>query len=277
MAKHNKKRNVGLLHEQLVRHASQMTVEGKRKEAEKAIKILVESFNEGSELLREFKLFSALAHSKVSDREIAKRIVQESKKACSDHDPHALDKEKSRLIRENNHTLNRHDFYNQRVDNYRIFSTIQALLNEWRGKNSLTPDERVRYEIVLEDHLSKLQESSDLEKKENADPLILNLMIEKFNKKYGKELSNQQIKILENTLVGDEQEVLRLSNLVKNEAKYTINRFYESCNNDVLNEKYASLLEKVDSYIPENSDESVSKALMLSDLISEMEGKEDVK
>ena len=73
------------------------------------------------------------------------------------------------------------------------------------------------------------------------------------------------------------QEVLRLSNLVKNEAKYTISRFYESCDNDVLNEKYASLLEKVDSYIPENSDESVSKALMLSDLISEMEDKEDVK
>ena len=128
MAKHNKKRNVGLLHEQLVRHASKMTVEGNRKKSDDAIKILIEAFSEGTELLKEFRLFSALAHPRVDEDSIAKRIVDESRRACSNHDPHKLNKEKSALIREINHVIDREDFYNQRIENYKIFSTIQALL-----------------------------------------------------------------------------------------------------------------------------------------------------
>lgn len=271
MAKHNKKRNVGLLHEQLVRHASKMTVEGNRPRSDQAVKILIEAFAEGTELLKEFRLFSALVHPKVDDRSIARRIVEESKRACSDHDPHKLNKEKSFLIREINHVIDREDFYNQRVENYKIFSTIQALLNEWRGKNSLTPEERVRYEVVLEEHLCRGQSEDDLLKKENADPLVFNLMIEKFNKKYSNKLSEQQIDLLKSQLVGDKKEVVRKSSLIQLEAKACVDRFYADCNNDVLNEKRDILLEKISSYVPDNTDASVSKALMLSDLIKELE------
>lgn len=271
MAKHNKKRNVGLLHEQLVRHASKMTVEGNRKKSDQAVKILIEAFSEGTELLKEFRLFSALVHPRVSDPSIARRIVSESRRACSDHNPHILNKEKSGLIREINHTIDRNDFYNQRVENYKIFSTIQALLNEWRGKNSLTPEEIVKYEIVLEQHLSRGADDTTLTKRENADPLVFNLMIEKFNKKYSQKLSAQQIDLLKSQLMGDVHEVTRKSKLIQLEAKTSVNRFYGNCDNDVLNEKRDSLLEKINDYTPDNTDESVSKALMLSDLIKELE------
>ena len=84
MAKHNKKRNVGLLHEQLVRHASQMTVEKQTKLAESAIQIITSHFSKGSELLKEFRLFSALIHTEVPDRSIAKRIIEELAKAAAE-------------------------------------------------------------------------------------------------------------------------------------------------------------------------------------------------
>ena len=272
MAKHNKKRNVGLLHEQLVRHASQMTVEGNREKSNIAMKITMEAFSKDSELLREFKLFSALAHPIVDDLSIARRIVEESKRACADHDPHKLNKEKSALIREINHKIDRSDFYNQRIDNYKIFSTIQALLNEWRGKSHLSPDERVRYELVLEKHLTRSRASQGLDKKDNADPLVFSLMIEKFNKKYGDKLSEQQIDLLKSQLIGDEDEVIRKSELIRLEARSAVNSFYEDCENNVLNEKKDFLLNKIDGYKPDNTDTSVSKALMLSDLIKELEG-----
>lgn len=271
MAKHNKKRNVGLLHEQLVRHASQMTVEGKKSKADQAINILIESFAEGTELLREFKLFSALVHPRVSDDNIARRIVEESKKACGNHDPHKLNKEKSALIRRINHEIDRPDFYSQRVENYRVFSTVQALLNEWRGKNSLSADERVKYEIVLENHLVREEKVHNLTKAENADPLVFNIMLEKFNKKYGDVFDTRQTDLLNHRLVGNDTEVIRHSNLIKLEAKASVENFYKDCDNAVLNEKKNFLLEKIEGYDPDNSDMSVSKALMLVDLIKEME------
>lgn len=271
MAKHNKKRNVGLLHEQLVRHASQMTVEGNRSEAEKAVSILTESFADGTELIKEFKLFSALVHPRIESPEIARRIVEESRRACEDHDPHKLDKEKSTLIRRVNHEIDRSDFYNQRVENYKVFSTIQALLNEWRGKGHLSPEERVKYELVLENHLTRKRHSVDLETKENADPLVFNIMVEKFNQKYGDKLSPQQNNLLKSKLLGDDEEVVRQSNLLRLEARAAVERFYSDCDNSVLNEKRDFLLSRINEYNPDTTDESVSKALMLSDLIKELE------
>ena len=271
MAKHNKKRNVGLLHEQLVRHASQMTVEGNRQKADEALSILIEHFAEGTELLKEFRLFSALAHPQVDSSDIARRIVEESRRACSDHDPHKLNKEKSSLIREINHTINRNDFYNQRIDNYKVYSTIQALLNEWRGTGCLSPDERVKYEVVLESHLSRNKKVSPLETKENADPLVYSLMIEKFNKKYDEKLTDQQTRLLQSKLLGNDDEVINKSRLIKLEAKSAVDSFYKDCDNSVLNEKRDFLLNKINEYDPDTTDESVSKALMLSDLIKELE------
>jgi len=275
MAKHNKKRNVGLLHEQLVRHASEMTVEGKTDKSEQVIKILVEFFNKDSELLKEFRLFSALAHPRVRDKEIARRIIEESRRACANHDPVKLNREKSRLIKEINHRIDRDDFYNQRIENYKIFSTIQALLNEWRGKNFLRPEEVVKYELFLERYLTRDAEFSSLDKKENANPLVLNIMIEKFNKKYGKNLNEHQANLLQAKLKGDDDTVEAKTRLLKLEAMKVVKDFYDKCENDVLKSKQEFLEERIDDYVPGSSDDAVSKALQLSNLIQEL-GEKDV-
>ena len=274
MAKHNKKRNVGLLHEQLVRHASQMTVEGSRGSAETALKILVKYFNKGSELFNEFRLFSALVHPSVPDKDIARKIIQESRRACANHDPHKLDKEKSLLIREINYNIDRKDFYNQRIKDYKIFSTVQALLNEWRGRNMLSPDEIVQYELVLENHLTRDKGDQSLGKNSAADPLIFNIMIEKFNKKYGKKLLPAQRKLLETKLLGDTDEVVRLSELIKIEASKCVKEYYENCDNDFLLSKRDKLVERVNSYQPDKTDDSLTKALLLYNLIDELEGRD---
>lgn len=274
MAKHNKKRNVGLLHEQLVRHASEMTVEGKSSDAELTIKILVNSFKKGSALLKEFRLFSALMHPRVESRDVARRIIEESRRACKDHDIHALNKEKSNLIREINHTINREDFYNQRIDDYKIFATIQALLNEWRGKGSLSPKEIVDYELFLERHLTRKDPAESLHKTENADPLIFNVMIEKFNKKYSRDLTDQQRSLLESHLEGDLERVESKTRLIKIEALKSASRFFSECDNNVLNSKKENLFEKINDYVPGNTDEAVARGLMLSDLIKELEEKD---
>ena len=274
MAKHNKKRNVGLLHEQLVRHASEMTVEGMKKKTSQTVNILMKHYSKESELLKEFRLFSSLIHTNVESKEVAKRIIDESRKACENHDPVALMKEKSALIKDVNHLIGRKDFYNQRVKNYKLFTTVQTLLNEWRGKTSLSPEERVRYELVLEAHQTNTQDKPHLQKAENANPLVLNIMIEKFNKKYESSLDRGQKELLESALSGDDDLVIEKSNKIKQRASDALKAFYSSCDNSVLNSKKALLEQRLKNYQPDKTDKSISQALILSDLLKELEDKD---
>lgn len=271
MAKHNKKRNVGLLHEQLIRHASRMTVEGSVEKAQDAVDIVTRHFKRGSETLREFRLFSSLIHTKVDSKDLAQRIVAESRRACMDHDSEKLRREKSLLIKDINHLLNEESFYDQRIPTYRIFATVQALLNEWRGASRLTPAEIVKYESRLVDHLTRQEAENELQRSENADPLVLNIMIEKFNKKYGKTLSEDQRKILELRLMNKNEEAVVLMESVKKKTLASIDRFYESLENEYLGKKRDVLVERVTNFQPDETDESVAKALSLANLLSELE------
>lgn len=271
MAKHNKKRNVGLLHEQLVRHASEMTVEGNNQKATDAIDILMKHFHKDTEMLKEFRLFSSLIHIRVDSKEIARRIIEESRKACKNHKPTTLMQEKSSLIKDINHIIDREDFYNQRVEDYKLFATVQALLNEWRGKSFLAPDERIKYEIVLENHLTREESSDSLKKTENADPLVLNIMIDKFNKKYEASLTKDQKNLLEAKLSGNDKKVVELSNKIKSRSIKTIENYFGNCDNKVLLSKRNLLESKLEKYVPDNTHSSISKALTLSKLLEELE------
>ena len=191
MAKHNKKRNVGLMHEQLIRYASEKIVEGLDIRAEDALRILNKNFHKQSELFREFRLFNSLVHTRVPTKEVARKIINESRLACKNHDNTKLRTEKSSLIKDINHQLNTQDFYDKKIKEYRVFATVQALLNEWRGAQKLSPAEIVAYESGLENWLIREASPNSLSKTAHANPLSLQIMIEKFNKKYKNSLRQE--------------------------------------------------------------------------------------
>ena len=132
MAKHNKKRNVGLIHEQLIRKISEHVVDKDQDNIDKIFNIIENNFVKGSELYKEFRLFNSLVHSRVGSKEIASKILEESKSAAKKHNISKIDQEKSKLIKEINHNIDGKDLYSTRVETYKVFSTVQALLNEWR-------------------------------------------------------------------------------------------------------------------------------------------------
>ena len=280
MAKHNKKRNVGLLHEQLVLLASKKIVEGATEESSKVINIIEKHFKKGSELLREFQLFNAIANTDIAyDSSIAKRIIDESRIACNSHNSEKLELEKSRLIKEINLNLGKDTFYDQKVSTYKVLSTIQALLNEWRGDNNLSPSERIEYEMVLENWLvqngTKNKKETYLNKSEHANPLVLNIMIDKFNKKYGGKLNNEQLRLLNASLMEDENKVKNIIESIKLKAVNSLNNFYKVEKNEVLCSKKSLIENKINSVKVESSDNSITQALVLSSLIEEIEVKED--
>lgn len=199
--RHNKKRNVGLVYEFLARHAAEGVVEGDEKQVRQSIKLLKKHFKNGSELQREFRLFRALIGSFVADRSTAERIVETSRAAARGYDQNKLDHEKSLLIRSINHIFNDESFYNKRIEEYKLYATVQTLLNEWRQPVPTDVVKVAMFEADLIEHLMMPKQQNILdESKGDSDDLIVNLMLKKVNAKYDGLLSSEQITLL-NTYV----------------------------------------------------------------------------
>ena len=98
MAKtHNKKRNIGIIYEQLLRSIARFLVEKDEKKYKTALVILKSNFKPGSQLYKEFRLFNALVKTTVDSDSLALRILSEAKEAALEYDVHELQKEKSLL------------------------------------------------------------------------------------------------------------------------------------------------------------------------------------
>ena len=134
----------------------------------------------------------------------------------------------------------------------------------------LSPGERVRYESVLEDWLVREGKAKALEPNRNADPLVLKLMVQKFNKKYAF-LNKDQIKLLELKLTGDDPGVKEHTRVIKEKVEKALKSFYGNCDNKVLNEKKIIVERRVNEFNPGSCDESIKKALIISALTSELE------
>lgn len=194
---HKKKRNTGLLYEFLVQVISSSLVEGDQKSSSKALKILKKHFRNrpDNELYKEFRLIHALRKTTVSSDAVASSILQEAKLAVRSHDGMKLDRQKSLLIKDINHTLNSDDFYDQQVNEYRFLATIQTLFNDWKNPSAdlhriaMYEDQVVKY---LTSEKQKLAEHVVADDNTGSNRLLMKVMMRKLNEKYEGVLTNEQ-------------------------------------------------------------------------------------
>jgi len=190
---HNKKRNVGIIYELLVRAVSAYLVENNKKKAQLALNIISNHFNKDTELYKEFRLLNALVKSEVKDTSVAAAILTESKAAARRFDKQKINREKSSLIHEINHTLADNDFYYRNVPDYRTYATIQILINEWAAEDRSNLAEMVLLETkVVEWLTSNRNPIEEIKIDPNVDTLVVKLMNEKFNNKYSDKLTADQ-------------------------------------------------------------------------------------
>lgn len=198
MLKHNKKRNTGLLYEFLVRKVSKSLIEHKDKERDTALSVIRKHFKKNSELLREFRLFHSLIATTVKSGTVADSIIESAKQASKKLDHEKLDHEKSLLIKSINYKINESNFYDQRIPDYKIYATIQTLLNEWREDSYSDIVGMAQHEEILRQWLlsdKKVVSITEDDLKE-ADPLVEKLMVKKLNEKYSGRLSEEQASLI---------------------------------------------------------------------------------
>lgn len=275
--KHSKRRDAGLMYEFLVRAVSQALVDGNKKRSTRALKILKKAFAPGTELHRELRLINSLMKTTVSNQLTAASIMQEAKRAAQSHDSNKLDREKSLLIREVNHGLNDPNFYDQPIADYRMFATLQTLINDWR---SVEPDLQrlAEYEDKLVEWLTSSKEQhvdpmlSDLTRGEQR--LLVRTMVNKLNEKYGDKLNDSQRDVVRSLAQGGSSLNVKLesirSNLVESIETYKVTH-PEAYESQKLNEVAKKLTAE---NVTQCDDDVVGRFMMYAKLDEELREKE---
>jgi len=269
---HNKKRNTALLYEFLVRTISTALVEDDKKKSAVALRILRRYFKPGTQLYREFRLFNALVKTTVSSDAVSSSIINEAKAAVLHTDINALDREKSLLIRNINHLIKDENFYDQPVAEYRMYATIQTLLNEWR-KPAGTAD--IESMAKYEDQLRKwlVAEKSTVEHTVSEDSpgesrLLMKVMMKKLNEKYSSSLNQEQKEIIRSyafsTANEDQTTIKRKLEEIKAGLLASIDRHIESYKeSEYLTKKIEEARDQMVSESLESVDDMIVSRFML--------------
>jgi len=263
---HNKKRNVGILYELLVRKVSESLVENDEKSSNSALEIIEEFFDKESVLLKEYRLFSALTKTYIESDHVIDRLLSEAKKGAGSFDNNALEHEKSRLIKRINKTFDDENFFNTKIPDYKKFASIQSLLNAWRDPDRYGMGKIAESEQRVASILKERKEFKSLEdmKVDNVNPLAFKLMVEKFNKKF-KALSESQKNVIDAVIQKDTKKTQALLQLELVKAKKSINEMKNAETSEWLLKKVDKVNKVIECLDPEDtSEESVKKFMTLS-------------
>tara|TARA_B100000214_G_scaffold371382_1_gene347667 strand:+ start:3111 stop:3947 length:837 start_codon:yes stop_codon:yes gene_type:complete len=270
---HNKKRNVGVIYEILVKYIAQCLVEKNDRERKIASKIIRKYYAPDTEIYKEYRLFKSLVETTVSNNSVAGSIMFEAKKASKNLDEAKLDKEKSNLIREVNYQLNSSDVYKTKVDNYRLYATIQTVLNEWRKDFPSDIQVLATYEDKITTWLleSKKNDEFDIDDKKDVDSFVVKIMAEKFNDRYGSNLCQEQKSLLRKYVFSGGSDTVReeVETMVE-VAKHRLSNY--STDSDYVMSKVARVSTKINEHdFSVLNDETVSKTLTLISMIKQLE------
>jgi hypothetical protein len=269
---HNKKRNVGIIYEQIINFICSKLIEENKHDAEIATKIIEKHFNKETQLFKEYKLFKALATTNNVSDQLASSIIQEAKKACNNmFDSNKLEKEKSLLIKDLNYKLGKGRIFEEKVKNYRIYATIQTLLNEWR-ENTNNFDMTTEYEIKLHESLTRkvISENTQYHK---VDPVTYKIMSNMFNEKYNNLLNENQQKLISNYIKEDDEKAIQDYKELKITCTNVLENYIQNCENQILVEKNTAVKNQI-ANLDENdvSKENLQKFLIVSKLKEEILG-----
>lgn len=275
MSKHNKKRNVGIIYELLLRNISNCLIENRKSDAQKALNIIEKRFKKGTELYKEFRLFNALIKTNASGTHVAAAILQEAKKGSRRINPKKLDIEKSALIKDINYKLNDSNFYYRKVNDYTDYATVQTVMNEWRKSEYSDIAKVAEYESKIVQRLIENKQSEvDYDSATESNPLVLKLMTEKINQRYDQKLNEEQKRIIRFYALNEEKsdKIKEYLTEIKASTKRELKTFKANNKNDFIDKKIDVVLERIETLNLNNpiDDKVISKFLIVSQLKKEL-------
>ena len=274
---HNKKRNVGIIYEQLLTKASAALVDNDFQTAQECSRIIKTYYKPGTEVFKEHRLFQALLNTTVKSENVGLRIMQEAKRGSNMFSTRQLEIEKSQLIKEINKSIDDRSFFNQHVKNYRLYATVQTLMNDWRKEDEGSLGRVIQYEQKLLEWLESDKTVapvlSEL-KNEKVTPLSVKIMNEKFEKKWAGKLTELQHQLIRDYVHGKVD--ISMLESIKARTSRGLHRLKESTDSQVLLEKIDYVFKIVESADATKLDDAgIVKFMQLTQLQQELEAKDE--
>jgi hypothetical protein len=277
--KHNKKRNVGIVYELLVKNMSKFLLEENINSVNKIKKIIENNFNHSTELFKEYKAYRVLLQKDIEGESHAVSIMTSAKDIVKNINEVQLDKQKSKLIKDINYSFGKSFFY-ENLKNYKELATIQIVLNEW--KKGIASN--INQSILLEKKLiSSMMEKSTVKitqlstNKNSSNRLIMEIMTKKINEKY-KNLSTKQKELIKKYTIyanDNNEELVKFLKENKDSALSSLKLFKINNDNNFLKEKINEVevrVKKLDENII--NDKNIIKFLTVTKLLEELNSEE---
>ena len=277
--KHSKFKNTGFLFELLTR---QITLEILNNSQEKAKKIVVEFFGNGTELSKELRLYKLLIDEKYNSENKAEKFIEAIMDARTKLDEQKLIKEKYNLVKVIKENFEIDTFLTSPVTNYRVLASIHKL---FEAKKSDISDVKDIFDskLTLVEHIStsaptlKQKEDKLFEdyKKQEKDLRLLTykILVETFNKKYSnlndsqKNLLREYINNVTNTTKFGEYYSNQLKNVVT--ELHSIHKTMEDKVTKIKLRETINVL-KTQKIGKKVTDEQVSSLMMAYELVKEI-------
>lgn len=274
---HNKKRNVGIIYEQLLQRAAAALIDNDMKTVNNCTAIIKKYYRPGTEIFKEFRLFQALLNTTVRSEALGLRIIQEAKRGVNMFSQRQLDIEKSAMIKDINRGINDSNFFNIPIKEYRLYATVQTLMNDWRKDDDASFVRVVDYEQKLLEWLGSEKEAApileDLATKD-VSSLSVKIMNEKFEQKWGVKLNDLQRTLIKDYIHGHVDSSM-LEN-IKRRTLRGLNRLKESTDSEVILEKLDEVATRVNSADSKSLDDAgVVKFMHMTQLFHELESENE--
>jgi len=197
--KHNKIKNTGILFELLTR---QITVDLMESDNSKAVDIVKKYFKHGTELGKEYELYKILAETKYNTETRAETLIDAVTSNRKKLNNTSIRREKYNLIKEIRSCYDEKDFFNTKINNYKVLASIYNLFTH---REDIAPDKYVTTKYTIVENItansktSKTNKTYEYLKKQEKDLRILaySTLVEKFNKKYSNLTKKQKTLIKE--------------------------------------------------------------------------------
>lgn len=197
--KHSKYKNTGILFELLTRQITSETIKG---ETPKAINVLKKFFNKNTQLLKEYQIYNTLLNQKYKDSNKATILLETCLEAHKEINKSILRREKFNLVKEIKKVYNAEDFFNAKIDNYKVLASTYVLL-----ENQANPIVLTNSKVTIVEHITgnalpnKPKTEMVMEEYEKFDQstrlLTYKILLEKFNEKYTDLSNNQKVLLKE--------------------------------------------------------------------------------
>lgn len=267
--KHNKKRNTAFLYEALVKELTKSVVEKDNGKKSEIVKILKEHFSKGKILYNELSLYKTIHETKGLQRNLAEKILRESRMDYDFLPKDEIFKEQSRVINKINKNVSSSVFGNFVAD-YKNLASIAQIFN-----GDLPVKERVLLEETLLDEMCKSEQLKE-EKMKPVDELVYKTFISKFNQKYSDSLLKEQKELLTNYLTSFSDDGLSLRVYLNEELERVKEKIRECLNmeeiknDESMKSKTNKILKKLELFRERQFDQQMlGELLKIQHFVSE--------